>query len=86
MPRRRSAKSLAMPSRGAWETDLKVLFAAFVEAKQAQNVLDYDDLLLWWAQMTTEPELAAEIGSLFDHVLVDEHQSPAGINPACAEA
>lgn len=64
----------AFPWCVGWETDLKVLFAAFVEAKQAQNVLDYDDLLLWWAQMTTEPELAAEIGSRFDHVLVDEYQ------------
>lgn len=64
----------AFPWCVGWETDLKVLFAAFVEAKQAQNVLDYDDLLLWWAQMTTEPEFAAEIGSRFDHVLVDEYQ------------
>ena len=29
-----------------WETELRALFAAYVEAKQAQNVLDYDDLLL----------------------------------------
>src|SRR5881628_3785773 len=30
--------------------ELKDLFAAYVEAKQKQNVLDYDDLLLYWAQ------------------------------------
>src|SRR5690606_1038357 len=29
-----------------WAEELKQLFAAYVEAKQAQNVLDYDDLLL----------------------------------------
>ena len=34
-----------------WATELKQLFGAYVEAKQAQNVLDYDDLLLYWAQM-----------------------------------
>jgi superfamily I DNA/RNA helicase len=33
-----------------WEEELKSLFGAYVEAKQ-QNVLDYDDLLLYWAQM-----------------------------------
>ena len=33
-----------------WATELKELFAAYVEAKQKQNVLDYDDLLLYWAQ------------------------------------
>jgi DNA helicase-2/ATP-dependent DNA helicase PcrA len=37
-------------------------------------VLDYDDLLLYWAQMMAEPSLAAEVGERFDHVLVDEYQ------------
>ena len=44
------------------------------EAKQAQNVLDYDDLLLYWAAMLAEPAIAADIGGRFDHVLVDEYQ------------
>ena len=45
-----------------------------MEAKQRQNVLDYDDLLLYWAQMVADPDLAADIGGRFDHVLVDEYQ------------
>jgi DNA helicase II / ATP-dependent DNA helicase PcrA len=57
-----------------WEAELKRLFGAYVEAKQQQNVLDYDDLLLFWAEMMDEPALAAEIGGRFDHVLVDEYQ------------
>jgi DNA helicase-2/ATP-dependent DNA helicase PcrA len=57
-----------------WEDELKHLFAAYVEAKQAQNVLDYDDLLLYWAQMVSEPELAEDVGNRFDHILVDEYQ------------
>ena len=57
-----------------WEEELKQLFAAYVEAKQAQNVLDYDDLLLYWAQMVCEPELAQDVGNRFDHILVDEYQ------------
>ncbi len=64
----------SFPWCAAWGTELKRLFAAYVEAKQRQNVLDYDDLLLAWAQMVGEPELAAEIGSRFDHILVDEYQ------------
>ena len=40
----------------------------------AQNVLDYDDLLLYWAQMMAEPALADDVGGRFDHVLVDEYQ------------
>lgn len=57
-----------------WQDDLKRLFLAYVEAKQKQHVLDYDDLLLYWSQMVMEPLLAAEIGERFAHVLVDEYQ------------
>ena len=62
------------PWCAAWENELRSLFAAYVEAKQRQNVLDYDDLLLYWAQIAGEPALAAEMGGRFDHVLVDEYQ------------
>jgi DNA helicase-2/ATP-dependent DNA helicase PcrA len=57
-----------------WEPELKKLFEAYVSAKQAQNVLDYDDLLLYWSHTVGEPALAREIGDRFDHVLVDEYQ------------
>ncbi len=57
----------------ALEEDLRRLFEAYVEAKQGQHVLDYDDLLLYWAELMKVPELACEIGALFDHVLVDEY-------------
>ncbi len=57
-----------------WEEQLKELFAAYVEAKQSQNVLDYDDLVLYWAQMVGDPDLADDIGKRFDHVMVDEYQ------------
>ena len=57
-----------------WEAQLKTLFGAYVDAKQEQNVLDYDDLLLFWAEMAADPVLGLELGALFDHVLVDEYQ------------
>ncbi|TPP05871.1 ATP-dependent helicase [Rhizobium glycinendophyticum] len=65
---------LHYPWVATWEEQLKHLFAAYVEAKQAQNVLDYDDLLLYWAQMVSDPDLAEDIGNRFDHVMVDEYQ------------
>jgi len=64
----------AFPWCADWLAELKALFGGYVEAKQRQNVLDYDDLLLYWAQAMSEPSLAAEIGGRFDHVLVDEYQ------------
>jgi DNA helicase II / ATP-dependent DNA helicase PcrA len=57
-----------------WEAELRQLFSAYVEAKQRQDVLDYDDLLLYWAQMMQEQTIAADLGERFDHVLVDEYQ------------
>jgi ATP-dependent DNA helicase UvrD/PcrA len=64
----------AFPWCATWAAELRTLFAAYVEAKQRQIVLDYDDLLLYWAQAMTDPQLAAETGDRFDHVLVDEYQ------------
>jgi DNA helicase II / ATP-dependent DNA helicase PcrA len=57
-----------------WEVQLRELFAAYVDAKRARHVLDYDDLLLTWWIMMSEPTLAAQVGERFDHVLVDEYQ------------
>jgi DNA helicase-2/ATP-dependent DNA helicase PcrA len=57
-----------------WAIDLQRLFLAYVEAKQAQRVLDYDDLLLYWAQMVQDAALASELDTQFSHILVDEYQ------------
>jgi DNA helicase II / ATP-dependent DNA helicase PcrA len=64
----------AYPWCAAWEDELRTLFAAYLDAKQRQHVLDYDDLLLYWAQMMSEPSIAADVAARFDHVLVDEYQ------------
>ncbi len=62
------------PWCGSWQAELAELFDAYIAEKQAQQVLDYDDLLLYWAKMMEEPAFADEIGERFDHVLVDEYQ------------
>jgi ATP-dependent DNA helicase UvrD/PcrA len=64
----------AFPWCCVWEDELRALFGAYVEAKQRQHVLDYDDLLLYWAQMMAEPAIATDVSGRFDHVLVDEFQ------------
>ena len=64
----------SFPWCAAWSAELRELFGAYVEAKQQQNVLDYDDLLLYWAQAMADPGLATEVGERFDHVMVDEYQ------------
>ena len=65
-----------------WKEELRALFEAYVEAKQRQQVLDYDDLLLYWRELMQVPELAAEVGGQFDHVLVDEYQDTNALQAA----
>ena len=57
-----------------WQGELRELFRHYVERKQHNQALDYDDLLLYWNYLVAEEEFAAEIGSWFDHVMVDEYQ------------
>lgn len=64
------------------EEALTKLFGAYVEAKQAQGALDYDDLLLYWARMMQVPELARLVSERFDHVLVDEYQDTNALQAA----
>ncbi|TWI29504.1 DNA helicase-2/ATP-dependent DNA helicase PcrA [Mesorhizobium tianshanense] len=64
----------SFPWCAGWSAQLRELFATYVEAKQVQNVLDYDDLLLYWAQAVNDPMLADDIGNRFDHIMVDEYQ------------
>ncbi|TFH36994.1 MAG: ATP-dependent helicase [Dehalococcoidia bacterium] len=57
-----------------WEAELASLFGSYVERKQAQNVLDYDDLLLYLYYLLEDPQAGNALGGRFDHVLVDEYQ------------
>ncbi|MGQ0835202.1 MAG: ATP-dependent helicase [Gammaproteobacteria bacterium] len=57
-----------------WEAELTKLYRTYVERKQRANVLDYDDLLLYWHMMMGEAKLASHVANHFDHVLVDEYQ------------
>ena len=46
----------SFPAWIGWAAELKRLFAGYVEAKQTAQVLDYDDLLLYWAEMLSDPD------------------------------
>lgn len=72
----------AFPWCDQWQAELTRLFAAYVEAKQSQNVLDYDDLLLYWSHMMQVLEVAAPVAERFDHVLVDEYQDTNALQAA----
>ena len=56
------------------EDDLKLLFARYTDMKEEQQVLDYDDLLLFWHGLLGDPDAGDRVRERFDHVLVDEYQ------------
>ena len=62
------------PWCAAWHDELPGLFRRYVEMKLAQQVLDFDDLLLYWHALMEDPALAREVAAHYDHVLVDEYQ------------
>jgi len=53
--------------------ELKEIFRQYTARKRKHNVVDFDDLLLYWRALLESPQGDA-IRSLFDHVLVDEYQ------------
>jgi DNA helicase-2/ATP-dependent DNA helicase PcrA len=57
-----------------WRDELKKLFDAYVDRKEATGVLDYDDLLLYWDALLRDEKAGAAVRQLFDCVLVDEYQ------------
>jgi ATP-dependent DNA helicase UvrD/PcrA len=67
-----------LPATFPWcrdaEADLSRLFARYTDLKEEQQVLDYDDLLLFWHGLLCDPVAAARVRERFDAVLVDEYQ------------
>jgi DNA helicase-2/ATP-dependent DNA helicase PcrA len=62
------------PWCSAFPEQLRQLFKAYVDRKQRDNILDYDDLLLYWYHLMQDDALAGEVRGRFDAVLVDEYQ------------
>ncbi len=54
--------------------DLKIVFDHYVERKQKQRILDYDDLLLFFSELLTTPSAGRAVAKRFEHLLVDEFQ------------
>jgi DNA helicase II / ATP-dependent DNA helicase PcrA len=50
------------------------LFRAYVTRKREHGLLDFDDLLLAWRSLLTDPTLGPTLAKRWDHVLVDEYQ------------
>jgi DNA helicase II / ATP-dependent DNA helicase PcrA len=54
--------------------EIRQIFTAYTVRKRQQNVLDYDDLLLFWKALAHSKQTRAPLAAMFDHILVDEYQ------------
>jgi DNA helicase-2/ATP-dependent DNA helicase PcrA len=63
------------PQFAEFARDVVRIFAEYTRRKSERNLVDYDDLLLFWALLLEQQApLADRIAGLYDHVLVDEYQ------------
>jgi DNA helicase II / ATP-dependent DNA helicase PcrA len=56
------------------QSDIQRVFKDYSERKAQRNLLDYDDLLLYWQEALSVPGAREYIADRFEHVLVDEYQ------------
>ena len=54
--------------------EIGAIFRAYGERKRAAQLLDLDDLLLYWRALATHELAGPKLADMFDHVLVDEYQ------------
>jgi DNA helicase-2/ATP-dependent DNA helicase PcrA len=88
----RAALSFALNKRIALETHFQhefrelaaralTLARCYRKLKQAANGLDYDDLLVLWAQrLADDPDYAARLRASYRHVICDEFQDNNALN------
>jgi DNA helicase-2/ATP-dependent DNA helicase PcrA len=63
------------PQFREYEEDFARIYADYTTRKSERNLLDYDDLLLFWALLVESGgALAQQMAGLYDHLLVDEYQ------------
>src|SRR5438105_6447364 len=65
--------------------EIKRIFQEYVERKSQRELLDYDDLLLYWEQALTEPAVGSALARRFQHILVDEYQDTNPIQASILE-
>jgi DNA helicase-2/ATP-dependent DNA helicase PcrA len=64
-----------LPQFVEYTQEILRIFAEYTSRKHERNLVDYDDLLLYWLLMLEQsPQLADAIAGMYDHLLIDEYQ------------
>jgi len=62
--------------------DLEEIGRMYTTRKAQANAMDFDDLLVNWAKLMSDPNTAREISMQFQYVLVDEYQDTNALQDA----
>ena len=68
------------------KAEIRAAFEAYTARKRERQVLDFDDLLLFWGALLRVPDVARILQSQFDHILVDEYQDTNPLQADLLEA
>jgi len=66
--------------------EIRSTFEAYTARKRERQVLDFDDLLLFWGALLRVPDVASILHRQFDHILVDEYQDTNPLQADLLEA
>jgi DNA helicase-2/ATP-dependent DNA helicase PcrA len=62
-------------ANGYWEEMVGKIYISYQEKLQAQNALDFDDILMFTVKLfQTYPEILAKYQNLFQYIMIDEYQ------------
>ena len=76
-----------LPQFREYEEEIARIFADYTRRKTDRNLVDYDDLLLFWAMLVdADGPIAAQIAGLHDHILVDEYQDTNALQARASSA
>ena len=68
------------------KAEIRAAFEAYTARKRERQILDFDDLLLFWNALLKVPDVARILQSQFDHILVDEYQDTNPLQADVLEA
>jgi len=56
------------------EDNIKEVCALYQKKKKESNIMDFDDLLIYWLEILNNPEILKKIAEQFHYILIDEYQ------------
>ncbi|MFZ2803686.1 MAG: UvrD-helicase domain-containing protein [Patescibacteria group bacterium] len=76
---------LKHPNFYPFSGDIEEIGRQYAARKREANAMDFDDLLVNWAKLMSDPNTAREISSQFQYVLVDEYQDTNALQDAIVD-